>query len=171
MKFERGVTRMKKPYEFLENLNLPQPMYRLTLRPTVVLIAMASLGVIVLIAGFWNFKLNWLLIFFGLYFIGMVVFSVVMVKDRIVADLYDDQVVLYDKQDQRYGVIIPLSEVESWKYQTGVATGDTLTITLENGEVFAVESFKSRKIVRHFYKRLPEKEQRRKIFDVLNKKK
>ena len=110
MKSERGEPRMKKPYEFLENLNLPQPMYRLTLRPTVVLIAMAALGVIVLIAGFWNFKPNGLLIFFGLYFIGMVVFSVVMVKDRIIADLYDDQVVLYDKQDQRYGVIIPLSE-------------------------------------------------------------
>ena len=161
---------MKKPYEFIEKLNLPQPMYRLTLRPTVILIAMASLGVAVLIAGFWNFKPNWLLIFFGLYFIGMVVFSVVMVKDRIVADLYDDQIVLYDKQDPRYGVVIPFSEVESWKYQTGVATGDTLTITLTNGEVFAVESFKSRKIVRHFYKRLPDKEQRRKIFDVLNKK-
>lgn len=162
---------MKKSYEFLETLNLPTPMYRLTLRPTAVLIAMATLGVVVLIAGFWNFQPNWLLIFFGLYFIGMVVFSVMVVKDRVVADLYDDQVVLYDKQDQRYGVIIPLNEVESWKYQTGVATGDTLTITLTNGEVFVVESFKSRKIVRHFYKRLPEKEQRRKIFDVLNKKK
>ena len=161
---------MKKSYEFLEKLNLPTPMYRLTLRPTVVLAAMASLGVVVLIAGFWNFKINWLLIFFGLYFIGMVVFSVVMVKDRIVADLYDDQVVVYDKHDQRYGVIIPFAEVESWKYQTGVATGDTLTITLNNGEVFSIESFKSRKIVRHFYKRLPDKEQRRKIFDVLNKK-
>jgi len=159
---------MTKEYTDVASMNLGKPSYRLTLRPTFVLAATAVFGTAVLIAGLWLW--SWGLILFGLYFLGTVLFSVKTVKDRIVADLYEDSMVLYDKVDNTKGLLIRFDEIHTWQYRTGVALGDTLTITLENGDSYNVESFKARKIIAYLFKRIPDKEIHKDLFKFMKKK-
>ena len=161
---------MQKNYQSIQDFHLPEPIYRLTLRPTLYLIIIFVIGVAVFVYGILAPQINWLLIIFGLYFAGMPVYSSFIVKNRIVADLYEDSILLYDRFDQTKGVQLKFEEVKSWKYTTGVATGDTMTITMQDDQVYLLESFKSNRIIKHFFARIPEKEERRKIFDILRNK-
>lgn len=160
---------MTREFTDVASMNLGKPSYRLTLRPTFVLAATAIFGTAVFGAGIWLF--NWGLILFGLYFLGTVVFSVMTVKDRIVADLYEDSMVLYDRIDNTKGLLIRFEEIHTWQYRTGVALGDTLTINLEDGNSYNVESFKARKIIAYLFKRIPDKEIHKDLFKFMKQKK
>ncbi|NTW96876.1 MAG: hypothetical protein HGB31_09695 [Erysipelotrichaceae bacterium] len=160
---------MNKEMTDIASMNLEKPLYRLTLRPTFILSIMAILGVTLILTGVWGFSFNWGVLLFGLYVLGMVVFSVIMVKDRIVCDLYEDYMIVYDKKDQTKGFKVTFDEIQTWQYKTGVALGDNLVITLDSGESFALESFKARKVINVLFRRIPDKEIHKNIFKFLKK--
>jgi len=160
---------MSKEMTDIATMNLGKPLYRLALRPTFVLAMMAILGSTLILTGVWGFSFNWGVLIFGLYIVGMVVFSVVMVKDRIVCDLYDEFMIIYDKKDQTKGFKVTFEEIQTWQYKTGVALGDNLIITLADGESFAIESFKARKVINVLFTKIPEKEIHKNLFKFLKK--
>lgn len=163
---------MAKELIDIDSMNLDKPLYRLTLRPTFILSFMAVLGLVLIIAAVTQGAgVNWGLIVFGVYVLGMVIFSVVMVKNRIVCDLYDDFLVVYDRKENTKGFKVTFEEIKTWQYKTGVALGDNLIINLEDGESFALESFKARKVINMLFKRIPEKEIHKDVFKFLKKKK
>ena len=92
-----------------------------------------------------------------------------MVKDRPVCDLYDDFMIVYDKKDATKGFKVTFEEIQTWQYKTGVALGDNLIITLSDGESFALESFKARKVINMLFKRIPDKEIHKDLFKFLKK--
>lgn len=160
---------MTKELIDIASLNLGKPKYRLTLRPTFILTLMGALGIALILTGIWGFSFNWGLLIFGLYLVGMVAFSVLTVKNRIVCDLYEDMLVLYDKKDNTKGFKIDFDEIKTWQYKTGVALGDNLIITLQDGESFVVESFKARKVIEMLFKKIPDKEIHKDVFKFLKK--
>lgn len=162
---------MTKEMTDIASMNLEKPLYRLTLRPTLVLSFMAILGALLIITGFTQgSSINWGLIVFGAYVLGMVIFPVITVKNRVVCDLYDDFLIIYDKKDNTKGFKVSFEEIKTWQYKTGVALGDSLIINLEDGESFALESFKARKVIALLFKRIPEKEIHKDVFKFLKKK-
>lgn len=154
----------------IASMNLEKPLYRLTLRPTLVLSIMVVLGSLLIIAGVTQGAINWGLIAFGVYVLGIVIFPIITVKNRIVCDLYDDFLIIYDKKDNTKGFKVTFDEIKTWQYKTGVALGDSLIINLEDGESFALESFKARKVIAMLFKRIPEKEIHKDVFKFLKKK-
>jgi len=162
---------MTKELTDIASMNLDKPLYRLTLRPTFILSFMAVFGTVLIGAGLTQGAgVNWGLIAFGVYVLGMVIFSVVVVKNRIVCDLYDDFLIVYDKKETTKGFKVTFEEIKTWQYKTGVALGDNLIISLEDGESFALESFKARKVINMLFKRIPEKEIHKDVFKFLKKK-
>jgi hypothetical protein len=162
---------MTKEITDIASMNLEKPLYRLTLRPTLVLSLMAVLGTVLIITGFMQgSSISWGLVAFGVYVLGMVIFPVVMVKNRNVCDLYDDFLIIYDKKENTKGYKVTFAEIKTWQYKTGVALGDSLIISLEDGESFALESFKARKVIAMLFKRIPDKEIHKDVFKFLKKK-
>lgn len=161
---------MTKEMTDIASMNLEKPLYRLTLRPTLVLSIMVVLGSLLIIAGVTQGAINWGLIAFGVYVLGIVIFPIITVKNRIVCDLYDDFLIIYDKKDNTKGFKVTFDEIRTWQYKTGVALGDSLIINLEDGESFALESFKARKVIAMLFKRIPEKEIHKDVFKFLKKK-
>ncbi|KAF0224579.1 MAG: hypothetical protein FD133_1537 [Erysipelotrichaceae bacterium] len=161
---------MTKEMTDIASMNLEKPLYRLTLRPTLVLSIMVVLGSLLIIAGVTQGAINWGLIAFGVYVLSMVIFPVITVKNRIVCDLYDDFLIIYDKKDNTKGFKVTFDEIKTWQYKTGVALGDSLIINLEDGDSFALESFKARKVIAMLFKRIPEKEIHKDVFKFLKKK-
>ena len=161
---------MTKEMTDIASMNLEKPLYRLTLRPTLILSFMVVLGSLLVIAGVTQGAINWGLVAFGVYVLGMVIFPVITVKNRIVCDLYDDFLIIYDKKDNTKGFKVSFDEIKTWQYKTGVALGDSLIINLEDGESFALESFKARKVIAMLFKKIPEKEIHKDVFKFLKKK-
>lgn len=161
---------MTKEITDIASMNLEKPLYRLTLRPTLVLSLMAVLGTVLIITGFIQGTINWGLVAFGVYVLGMVIFPIITVKDRIICDLYDDFLIIYDKKENTKGFKVTFAEIKTWQYKTGVALGDSLIINLEDGESFALESFKARKVIAMLFKRIPDKEIHKDVFKFLKKK-
>jgi len=161
---------MTKEITDIASMNLEKPLYRLTLRPTLVLSLMAVLGIVLIITGIIQGAINWGLVVFGVYVLGMVIFPVITVKNRIICDLYDDFLIIYDKKENTKGFKVSFDEIKTWQYKTGVALGDSLIINLEDGDSFALESFKARKVIAMLFKRIPDKEIHKDVFKFLKKK-
>jgi len=135
-----------------------QPELRVKLIPYPSLIFMGVLG-LALIA-----TLNMAMVIFGLIILLTLTYALFRVKDRIVCEVYTDGVSVFDRVDPSIVHHLPWSEIRDWKFNPGLALGEAIEINMLNNEHFAIESFKSTKIVKRFMKHVPEQELARTVF-------
>ena len=161
---------MNKELINIASLNLGKPVYRMTLRPILVLIIMTTFGLSLVLAGIQNFGINWGIILFGAIILILVVINVLKVKDRRIADLYEELLVIYDVEDQTKGFLLPFSDIETWEFKTDAAFGDKLVFLLKNGEAYDLQNYRRRKVISMLHKKAPEKEDKNSLFKFLKKK-
>ncbi|TFG84069.1 MAG: hypothetical protein E4G74_00135 [Erysipelotrichales bacterium] len=134
------------------------PELRVNLIPYPSLIFMGILGLILVIT------LNTMMVIFGLIILLAIVYALARVKDRIVTEVYADGVSIFDPRDSNVVHHPPWDEMRDWKFNPGLALGEAIEINMIDNEHFAIESFKSTKIVKRFMKHVPEKELARTVF-------
>ncbi len=161
---------MNKELIDIASLNLGKPVYRMTLRPILVLVIMTTFGLSLVLAGIQNFGLNWGIILFGTIILLLVIINIVKVKDRRIADLYEDLLVIYDAEDQTKGFLLPFSDIETWEFKSDAAFGDKLVFLLKNGEYYVLENYRGRKVIAMLHKKAPEKEVKNSLFKLFKKK-
>lgn len=135
-----------------------EPELRVKLIPYPSLIFMGVLG-LALIA-----TMNRAMIIFGLIILTTLAYALLRVKDRIVCEVYADGVSIFDPRDPSIVHHLPWDEIRDWKFNPGLALGEAVEINMVDNEHFAIESFKSTKIVKRFMKHVPELELARTVF-------
>ena len=135
-----------------------EPELRVKLIPYPSLIFMGALGVILIAT------LNMAMVLFGLIILLTLTYGLLKVKDRIVTEVYSDGISIFDRLDPSIVHHLPWDEIRDWKFNPGLALGEAVEINMNNNEHFAIESFKSTKLVKRFMKHVPEKELVRTVF-------
>lgn len=135
-----------------------EPELRVKLIPYPSLIFMGALGVILIAT------LNMAMVLFGLIILLTLTYGLLKVKDRIVTEVYADGISIFDRLDPSIVHHLPWDEIRDWKFNPGLALGEAVEINMNNNEHFAIESFKSTKLVKRFMKHVPEKELVRTVF-------
>ncbi len=134
------------------------PVLRVNLRPYPSLIFMGLFATILIIT------MKSALVIFGLIILLTLIYALAKVKDRVVTEIYEDGVSLFSPSDSSIVHFLPWDEIRDWKFNPGLALGEAVEINMINNEHFAIESFKSTKIVKQFMKCVPEKELARTVF-------
>ncbi|KAF0226443.1 MAG: hypothetical protein FD133_221 [Erysipelotrichaceae bacterium] len=160
---------MNKELIDITSLNLGKPVYRMTLRPILVLVIMTTFGLSLVLAGIQNFGLNWGIILFGTIILILVIIFILKVKDRRIADLYEELLVIYDFEDQSKGFLLPFSDIETWEFKTDAVFKDTLVFLLKNGETYVLENYRGQKVISMLHKKAPEKEVKNGLLKIFKK--
>lgn len=161
---------MNKELIDIASLNLGKPVYRMTLRPVLVLVIMTTFGLSLVLAGIKDILVNWGIILFGTIILILVIVNLVKVKDRKIADLYDELLVIYDAEDQTKGFLLPFSDIETWEFKSDAAFGDKMVFLLKNNEYYVLENYRGRKLISMLHKVAPEKEVKNSLFKFFKKK-
>ena len=161
---------MTKELVDVGSLHLDKPVYRITLRPTVVLICMALFGVLFIVGGSWGFGFNWSLVLFGIIIIALVIFAFLKVKNRIIADLYNDQLVIYDEEDQTKGSQLFFSDIQTWEFKSDSRVGNQILFSTQDGTPIVIQTSKTREILTVLRKKIPAKEVRNNVIKFFKKK-
>ena len=135
-----------------------EPELRVKLIPYPSLIFMGALGLILIAT------LNMAMVLIGLIILLTLTYGLLKVKDRIVTEVYADGISIFDRLDPSIVHHLPWDEIRDWKFNPGLALGEAVEINMNNNEHFAIESFKSTKLVKRFMKHVPEKELARTVF-------
>jgi hypothetical protein len=163
---------MKKSIN-VASLNLDKPIYRVTIRPVVAYVIACLLGA-VLIAWALLTTPDWEslgLIIVGFSVIGRVVFLVFTVKDKILADLYADFILVYDPNDANKADRIDFTEIKDWEYKSGIGYGECLIFTFAYNDPIIIDSLKIRPVFKYLKTHLSEKRIRPKLTKYFKKKK
>lgn len=161
---------MMKESVTIESLNLDKPVYQITLRPTYVLIFTALFGVLFIVGGSWGFGFNWSLVLFGIIIVALVIFAFLKVKNRIIADLYKDQLVIYDEEDQTKGFQLFFSDIQTWEFKSDSRVGNQIIFLTQDGAPIVLQTSKTRETLTVLRKKIPAKEVRNNVIKFFNKK-
>jgi hypothetical protein len=163
---------MKKSIN-VASLNLDKPIYRVTIRPVVAYVLACLFGAALITWGLLPPQ-NWEslgLIIVGFAVIGRVVFLIVTIKDKILADLYADFILVYDPSDVNKADRIDFTEIRDWEYKSGLGYGESLIFQFTYNDPIIIESLKIRPVVKYLNKQIPDKRIRPKFAKYFKKKK
>ncbi|MEI7668174.1 MAG: hypothetical protein WCI62_04220 [Erysipelotrichaceae bacterium] len=163
---------MKKSIN-VASLNLDKPIYRVTVRPVVAYIIACLLGTVLIVwAIFSTPDINSLgLVIVGFAVIGRVIFLIVTVNDKILADLYADFILVYDPNDATKADKVDFTEIRDWEYKSGIGYGESLILQFTYNDPIIIESLKIRPVVKYLNKQIPAKRIRPKFAKYFKKKK
>lgn len=118
-------------------------------KPTIAIWTMFAFGLALL------FTPLWLLGILILILVGAVVF---LIPNRKVLDIYEDGILIYDRNEQDIAQDIRFNIIKEWKIQSGKASGVMLILLLEDDYYACCEVNNSTKLVSILNGLIPEKE-------------
>lgn len=106
-------------------------------KPMNTMIIIAVIGVV---AVLWH---NLFGILFGCFCLIMDGTIYCKVRDHRVMDVYDDAIVIFDRNDENKGIRIPVEKIKQWEVNRNQNYG--ITLILEDGSIFSSMSYEASK--------------------------
>ena len=104
--------------------------------------------------------LNWILILFAIFILGLAFFITKYVKDQKVADIYDTFIIVY-LEDEGLARRIDYDNVVEWTCKHNDSGVDAIMLILEDGETIYKDTFAISKAYKMLNKLIPLKESRK----------
>lgn len=147
-------TQKELVYELLGDIELDGKLdTTINFKPTTAPIICIVIGVVLLIPNILLVRL------LGMFFIGMAVLVIYTVKDKKVADIYDNGVLIYNPKKEGYAFFLKYKDVKMWKVDHSEGH-DAIIFTLHNSYRTGFDSFQANKAFNAINKYIPEKEER-----------
>lgn len=108
--------------------------------------------VVPFIIGFLMLFGSWLLKAFGIIFVAYTIFVFVKFKDRTVADVYKEFLVVYDPEDANLATVIPWDEMKSWDMKVSQTQEDSIFVETKDNEVIVINMFGIGRLGQYFRK-------------------
>jgi len=155
------------------SLNLDKPIKRITIRPVREYIISCIFATGFMVFGFLPPYEYYNLVIIGvcLAIYGRVIYLVVKVKDRVVADLYADYILVYDSKNAKKTKRVDFKDIKDWEFQRSMGYGESLIFTFAKSEPVIIESLKIGPVVSYLKKNYAEKRIRPKLSKFFKKKK
>ena len=136
--------------------NLPNDQTQVTrtvnVKPVLFLLFLLVLGIIMVVLRAYLFV-------GGLFLIGLALFAILVMPDRILCQFTDRYLVLYNCRERDECNILYWDEIVSWQYEWH-ASSDRLVISMVDGSVQTQEMYSKRSIAGMMKRYIPGKEVR-----------
>lgn len=118
---------------------------RLNNKQLINFIVPFTIGFLMLFGG-------WLLRVFGLIFVGYTIFVFIKFKDKVVADVYQDFLVVYDREDENLATVVFWDEIETWDLKVSQNQEDNLYVENKDNEILNISMFGIGRLAVYFRK-------------------
>jgi len=99
----------------------------------------------------------WPLVLMGVFILSLTGFVQYSIKDYIVVDIYDTNVIIYDLTNE-LARKVAYDDIVEWTCKHGTSSADTIMFKLKDGEYIYKDTFLFGKAYREFNKIMPKKE-------------
>lgn len=118
---------------------------RLNNKQLINFIVPFTIGLLMLFGG-WQLKV------FGLIFVVYTIFVFIRFKDKIVVDVYQEFLVVYDREDSTLATIIRWDEIETWDLKISQSHEDSLFVENKDNEIINITMFGIGRLAVYFRK-------------------
>ena len=126
-------------YQKIEDLNINSKLRKtIMFKPISPSVTCFIVGVAIMFVN------NLIVRLLGAFFILMAVLVYVFVKDKKVADIYDDGCLIYHTDDQNLGYFIKYDDISEWEVSHEYGR-DSIIFTLKNGNRAYFDTFQANK--------------------------
>lgn len=118
-------------------------------KPVLAIWTMFALGLVLLLTPLWPL---------GIVILLLVTVVLFFIPNRKVMDIYDEGILIYNRNDADLAQDIRFDNIKEWKIQTGKSSSILLILWLENDDYAYSEVNSGSKLVRILNNIIPEKE-------------
>ncbi len=98
---------------------------------------------------------------FGILLIGIFLYYLLVNKNQVMTEFYEDFVVFYNERDPQECYIVFWDEIASWTYERGRFDTDRVHVSLKNGEKIVFRSLSPMKMKKYFHQKAGKAEVRK----------
>lgn len=128
-----------------------QPLVKIYLKPKFTIYLFLIIGIMIIVLTH-----NLPGILAGMFFCVLALYNIFMVKDRVILDMYQDYIVLYDAYDQTMCYKIFYDDIETYTAQA-INSTSIYVLNLKSGDSLEIPTANT-KVFKQFQKVIPEKD-------------